>query len=446
VHVTLRRADRHAGNARDLLVREPEDVAEDDREPLLGREPRERFGELSPEVGERRHTREIPVVPSHFVGEGERLGLPEPLAGEPVPARVHDEAVEPRGELRLAAELTQPRAELDQRLLRGVARFLDVAHGLGGDSLDTRRIALDERVEREPVSVRRLPDEIHVAELPVGLRASRRDVLLLLTGGRGGGLHGGVSVALRTMSDSLAPEAVEPLLTGRFGRPYVYRESCESTQRLLDGELREGAVAVCDEQTAGRGRLGRTWEAPAGTAILCSIALRPPAGRAVPELSLVGGLAAAEAVERATGLAAQIKWPNDVMLNRRKVAGLLAEAEGDVVILGIGLNVNQRRDELPEDAGSPPGSLLTVDGVRRKRGPILAELLAALERTYDLWRESGLDGVYDGLGSRDFLRGRRIVVDGSQGYAVAINRSGRLEVEIEGERRVLESGEVLFER
>jgi BirA family transcriptional regulator, biotin operon repressor / biotin---[acetyl-CoA-carboxylase] ligase len=248
------------------------------------------------------------------------------------------------------------------------------------------------------------------------------------------------------VSDSLAPEAVEPLLAGRFGHPYLYHERCESTQRVLDEELDEGAAAVCEEQTAGRGRLGRAWEAPAGTAILCSVVLRPPPDRALPELSLVGGLATAETVESATGLAAQIKWPNDVMLNRRKVAGVLAEAAEGRVVLGIGLNVNQERDELLSEAASPPASLLTADGVRRRRAPILADLLAALERAYDVWREQGLDGLYDGLGARDFLRGRKILVDGRPGRALAIDRSGRLEVELAGKRRLVESGEVLFER
>jgi BirA family transcriptional regulator, biotin operon repressor / biotin---[acetyl-CoA-carboxylase] ligase len=248
------------------------------------------------------------------------------------------------------------------------------------------------------------------------------------------------------VSDSLTPESVEPLLTGRFGRPYRYRERCGSTQRVLDSEADEGAVAVCDEQTAGRGRLGRVWEAPGGTAILCSVVLRPPPERAVAQLSLVGGLATAETVERATGLAAQIKWPNDVMLNRRKVAGILAESDEGRVILGIGINVNQGRDQLPAEATSPAGSLRTVDGVRRRRAPLLAELLVALERAYDLWREAGLDPLYGGLGARDFLRGRSVFVDGSGGRAVAIDRSGRLEVEVAGELRLVESGEVLFER
>lgn len=248
------------------------------------------------------------------------------------------------------------------------------------------------------------------------------------------------------MPDSLVPDAVEPLLTGRFGRPYLYEASCESTQRLLGHGLSEGAAAVCDEQTGGRGRLGRSWDAPPGTAILVSVLLRPPPERALPELSLVAGVAVAETVERATGLAAQVKWPNDVMLNRRKVAGILAEAGGEGVVLGIGLNVNQKRDDLPANAAVAPASLRTIDGVRRDRAPVLADLLVALERAYDAWRADGLDGIYDGLGSRDFLRGRKVVVDGREGTGVAVDRSGRLEVEIDGQHLLVESGEVLFER
>jgi BirA family biotin operon repressor/biotin-[acetyl-CoA-carboxylase] ligase len=248
------------------------------------------------------------------------------------------------------------------------------------------------------------------------------------------------------VADSLAPEVVEPLLGGRFGRPYVYRESCESTQRLLEPALPEGTVAVCEAQTGGRGRLGRGWEAPPGTAVLCSTLLRPPPARRSAELSLVGGLAAAETVERATGLAAQLKWPNDVMVNRRKVAGVLAEASAGAVILGIGVNINQRREELPADAGIAPASLRTTDGVVRERAGVLADLLTALERHYDAWRKQGLEALYEGIGARDFLRGRKLLVEGQEGYGVAIDRSGRLEVEIAGERRLLESGEILFER
>ncbi len=246
--------------------------------------------------------------------------------------------------------------------------------------------------------------------------------------------------------DPLVPEVVEPLLGGRFGRPYRYEEACESTQQLIDRSLEEGAVAVCDVQTKGRGRQGRDWDTPPGTAILCSIVLRPPAGRAQEELSLVAGLATAATVEQALGLAVQIKWPNDVMVNRRKVAGVLAEAAEGAVVLGIGLNVNQKREELPLDARVAPGSLYTADGVRRERAPLLADLLHSLESDYDRWVEGGLEALYDTLGARDFLRGRRVYVDGQAGVGIGIDRRGRLEVELDGERRTVESGEVLFER
>jgi BirA family biotin operon repressor/biotin-[acetyl-CoA-carboxylase] ligase len=252
--------------------------------------------------------------------------------------------------------------------------------------------------------------------------------------------------ALVNAPDSLAPEVVEPLLTGKFGRPYLYEEACQSTQMLLGAGLDEGAAAVCDVQTEGRGRLGRSWETPPGTAILCSVLVKPPARRARAELSLVAGLAAAETVERALGLAVQLKWPNDVMVNRRKAAGVVAEASGDIVVLGIGLNVNQTREELPDDAKVAPASLYTTDGVRRERAPLLADLLSSLEHDYERWVDGGLDALYDSLGARDFLRGRRVFFDGQAGTGIGIDRSGRLEVEVDGRRLLVESGEVLFER
>src|SRR5207244_12563040 len=113
----------------------------------------------------------------------------------------------------------------------------------------------------------------------------------------------------------------------------------------------------------GRGLQRRRWVAAPGTAILCSVLLRPPPERRHPELSLVAGVAVADAVEEALGLSAEIKWPNDVLVNRKKVAGILAEARDRVVVLGIGVNVNQRREELPPDATTPAASLFTVDGV-----------------------------------------------------------------------------------
>ncbi len=250
------------------------------------------------------------------------------------------------------------------------------------------------------------------------------------------------------MTDTLALEAVEPHLSGRFGKPYLYEPECESTQLLLLGSgLPEGAVAATDHQTGGRGRLGRMWEEPAGSSVLVSVLLHPPAERRLPELSLVAALAVAETVELAVVLAAQVKWPNDVMLNRRKVAGILSELSDGTVVVGIGINVNQTRDQLPLGAPTEPASLRTATGTTYDRAVLLGSLLMRLERMYDVWLDAGLDGIYGGLGARDFLRGRRITADGEPATAVQILRDGRLEIETDsGEVKALESGEVLFAR
>jgi BirA family biotin operon repressor/biotin-[acetyl-CoA-carboxylase] ligase len=249
-------------------------------------------------------------------------------------------------------------------------------------------------------------------------------------------------------ADALSAESVEPHLRGRFGRPWLYEPECESTQLLLDDPgLPEGAAAATDHQTAGRGRLGRAWEAPPGTAVLLSVLLRPPPERTAPELTLVAAVAVAEVVEQATTLAAQIKWPNDVMLNRRKVAGVLAELRDGAVVLGIGLNANQLRQELPDGGSAEPASLRSLTGSLYDRAGLAGALLERLEGAYSTWLVRGLEGLYEEIGSRDFLRGRRISVDDEPGTALMIRPDGRLDLETDaGETRTIESGEVLFVR
>jgi len=189
------------------------------------------------------------------------------------------------------------------------------------------------------------------------------------------------------VTDPLAPAAVEPLLSGRFGREvYRYAESCPSTQRLLEENDPEGTIAVAEEQTEGRGRLGRTWEAPAGTSILASILLRPAVEPArLPELSLVAGGAVAEAISEITGMDPTIKYPNDVLIRGRKVAGILAEASEGRVVLGIGVNVNQTLDELPTETETEPTSLFSELGEPVDRAMLLGAILLRLERAYDAW-------------------------------------------------------------
>jgi len=188
------------------------------------------------------------------------------------------------------------------------------------------------------------------------------------------------------VSDSLAPETVVPQLRGRFGRDYAYVESTPSTQLLLAADAAEGALVVAGEQTAGRGRLGRRWFAPAGTSLLCSLQLRPsvPPER-LPELTGVAARACAETLVALTGLELEVKFPNDVLIGERKVAGILAEAREGRVVLGVGINVNVAESELPTEGDRPATSLLVESGRELERAELLVELLVRLERAYDAW-------------------------------------------------------------
>jgi BirA family biotin operon repressor/biotin-[acetyl-CoA-carboxylase] ligase len=246
----------------------------------------------------------------------------------------------------------------------------------------------------------------------------------------------------------LAPPRVATLLRGSFGRPYLYARTCPSTQDLLRGTtLPEGAVAVAEHQTAGRGRSGRRWEDEEGASLLLSVLLRPPAERVLPELSLVAGLAAAEAVESATGMPARVKWPNDVVLAGRKVAGILLEHGGDSVVCGIGVNVRRTPAPLQEPVPFPPGSLHEATGAAHDRGRLLAGLLERLETRYAGWGAEGLGAISAELAGRNALRGLRARNLGAAGTVGEIAPDGRLELLLdEGGLRLVESGELELAR
>jgi BirA family biotin operon repressor/biotin-[acetyl-CoA-carboxylase] ligase len=184
------------------------------------------------------------------------------------------------------------------------------------------------------------------------------------------------------VASSLRPDFVVPRLRGRFGHPYLFVQVCPSTQRLLEDEA-EGAVALTEEQTEGRGRLGRTWVSPPGVSLLFSVLLEPPVESArLPELTVVAGEAVREAIAEVTGLEPEIKLPNDVLIGGRKTAGILAEAREGRVVLGIGVNVNLVEADLPEASAT---SLLVERGADVDRAELLVEILDRLERRYDAW-------------------------------------------------------------
>jgi BirA family transcriptional regulator, biotin operon repressor / biotin---[acetyl-CoA-carboxylase] ligase len=185
----------------------------------------------------------------------------------------------------------------------------------------------------------------------------------------------------------LSPGSVEPLLQGRLGRPYRFVTEVASTQRLLAADESEGTTVAADLQTHGRGRLGRTWQAPAGRALLFSVLLRPTPPMALwPELSLVAGDSVAAALREEAAVPAELGPPNDVLIEGRKVAGILPEASTGRVVLGIGVNVNQTAEELPAETVKPPTSLLVETGREWPRAPLLAAILRELEHGYDDWQ------------------------------------------------------------
>ncbi|WP_431995286.1 biotin--[acetyl-CoA-carboxylase] ligase [Streptomyces griseoflavus] len=209
--------------------------------------------------------------------------------------------------------------------------------------------------------------------------------------------------------------------------------------RALAGEVREGAVLVAEEQTAGRGRLDRQWSAPARSGLFFSVLLTP---REVPLdrwgwLPLLTGVAVATGLSRAAGVDTALKWPNDVLVTvggaERKAGGILAEGAGEAgVVVGVGINVSLRADELPVVTA---GSLALAGAVSTDRDPLLRGMLRALEEWYGRWRAAGGDAGACGLqetyaaGCATLGRTVRAELPGDRalvGEAVAVDGDGRL--------------------
>jgi BirA family transcriptional regulator, biotin operon repressor / biotin---[acetyl-CoA-carboxylase] ligase len=211
-----------------------------------------------------------------------------------------------------------------------------------------------------------------------------------------------------------------------LGRPRLHHREIDSTNRrareLASAGAPHGTLVTAGAQTAGRGRQGRRWEAPAGSALLCSLVLR----EFDAFLSLRAGLAVADVA----GEAARVKWPNDVQVEGHKVAGVLVEGrphEGWAVV-GIGVNVSGAPSDLPDAVA------LGRDDVE----VVLGELLAALEAR--LAEPAALS--LDALRARDALLGARISWDGGEGVGAGIDPEGGLRVTTDAGERVLSAGEV----
>jgi BirA family biotin operon repressor/biotin-[acetyl-CoA-carboxylase] ligase len=222
----------------------------------------------------------------------------------------------------------------------------------------------------------------------------------------------------------------------------------DSTQSVAFALAADGApdrtVVLADSQAAGRGRRGRTWLDEPGASLLVSILLRPslpPTG--LPLLSLAAGLAVADALREVTGVAARLKWPNDLLVDGRKIAGILLESRlgaAPLVVVGIGVNLGQRT--FPAALQERATSVVRESGRLVEREAVLAALLPALDRHRDALERGQLSRVLDAWRARSATLGRTVSVDGVHGVAVDIDDDGALLVDDGTRRRRVVAGEI----
>jgi BirA family biotin operon repressor/biotin-[acetyl-CoA-carboxylase] ligase len=247
---------------------------------------------------------------------------------------------------------------------------------------------------------------------------------------------------------SLDLERIRALLVeGEIRWSLHYEPSCSSTQDLARTAAMAGAdqgwTVITDLQLEGRGRHSRQWLAPDGTALLFSTILQPPVD-VLPLLPLLAALSVAGGIEVATGVVAHLKWPNDVLVNDHKLAGILLEHPGGAaVILGVGVNVNQLAADLPAGATS----LLALTGRSLDRESLLAAILNDLANAYDRADREGVDWIVPGWRSRSSMLGKRVAFqrDGAtiRGIAEDLGVDGALLVRLgDGSRVSVIAGEV----
>ena len=242
-----------------------------------------------------------------------------------------------------------------------------------------------------------------------------------------------------------------------FIRGIRYVEELDSTNAealrcALEG-AGEGTVIIAEAQRAGRGRQGRSWVSPPGRNLYLSLILRPAAWRGhLGLLAFVGGLAVVDVLQDFYGLSAALKWPNDVLLDGKKLAGVLVETVRDAelgltVVLGIGVNINMKAEDFPEDLRGRATSVALHLGNLSDRSLFAARLLETLGNRYRGHMSAGPVSVIDSWKTRSITMGRRVVVHGQQGpvcgQAVGITDSGFLVLRAEdGRQQIVTAGDV----
>jgi len=247
---------------------------------------------------------------------------------------------------------------------------------------------------------------------------------------------------LLSSPDTLSAEEIKGKLNnGIIGTDLVHFTVTASTNveasRLAANGAVEGTVITAEEQSRGKGRLGRTWSSPPGANLYCSIILRPRIKPfEAPQLTFLSAVATARAIALSSGLKPEIKWPNDVLITGKKVAGLLNEMSAETdrinfVILGIGVNLNMTAEQFPDDLRHPATSLFIETGVKVSRAYFTALLLNELDRLYSGFLDSGFTGVRQEWMEHCNARGREVVVSNNgtadiRGLFAGIDNDGAL--------------------
>lgn len=234
----------------------------------------------------------------------------------------------------------------------------------------------------------------------------------------------------------------------RLGEPFAYFDRCASTndeaKRALRGGLPSGATFVADEQTAGRGRRGRQWFAPAGECLLFSVLMRP---RISPEqlstLTLSVGLGVREALAQKLDQELSLKWPNDVLCGDQKLAGVLVECEMSSATLGVivGIGINVGVESFPHELAARATSLRLL-GSTEARELLLVRTLRAIDHWVGVLSSGRLHEVVQALGRHDALLGRQLAVDGCTGVGAGIDARGHLLLRTPEGVRAVHSGTV----
>lgn len=259
----------------------------------------------------------------------------------------------------------------------------------------------------------------------------------------------------------LDTELAYGLKTKRFGKViHAYRQvksTIAIANTFADDGAPEGALVIAEKQTQGRGRLGRSWHSPEGVGAYLSLIVRPRfAPVDAPALSIVSALAYVEAVKKETGIEAQVKWPNDVTIRGRKVAGILTELTTsrdriDHIVISAGMNLNHTREHFPKNLREKASSLRIARGKKVDRVAIVRRFLEILERRYQQYIDNGFGALRRKLLKCSSLIGNDVMVLGARGYqpiygqVFDIDEHGRLVVDTIDGRQTLLSGEVTLQ-